>query len=159
MALALEATLPSEPAMRHQIGTKTSYNPKTLPDSCPERDRIGPRSTPHGRLGSLRRRDDNSRSKVQNVGKDSSVGLHDLQAGAPTRPAARQQDPQPSVGALQTQARRRALVEHGQLVTKGENLSLQRGTVAKTGGEESEKSNQNRIHRGRNHHPTNEVTS
>jgi hypothetical protein len=55
---------------------------------------------------------------------------------------------------LQAQARRRILVEHGELVTKGENLSLQGDTVAKTGGEESEKGYQNRVHRGCNHHPT-----
>jgi len=83
-------------------------------------------------------------------------GPHDLQAGAPTRPAARQQDPQASVGALQAQARWRVLVEHGQLVTKGENLSLQGSTDPKTGGEESEKSKKNRVHRGCNHHPTND---
>ena len=47
-------------------------------------------------------------------------------------------------------------MEHGQLVTKGENLSLQGGTGPKTGGEESEKRNQNRVHRGCNHHPTND---
>ena len=47
-------------------------------------------------------------------------------------------------------------MEHGQLVTKGENLSLQGSTDPKTGGEESEKSNQNRVHRGCNHHPTND---
>ena len=70
---------------------------------------------------------------------DDGVWPHDLQAGVPTRPAARQQDPQPSVGALQAQARWRVLVEHGQLVTKGENLSLQGSTGPKTGGEESEK--------------------
>jgi hypothetical protein len=34
---------------------------------------VTPRSTPRGQLGSLRRRDDNSRSKVQNVRKDSSA--------------------------------------------------------------------------------------
>ena len=82
------------------------------------------------------------------VPADHGRGLHDLQAGAPTRPAAREQDPQPSVGALQAQTRWRVLVEHGQLVTKGENLSLQGGTGPKTGGEKSEKSNQNRVHRG-----------
>jgi hypothetical protein len=90
------------------------------------------------------------------VPADDGVWPHDLQAGVPTRPAARQQDPQPSVGALQAQARWRVLVEHGQLVTKGDNLSLQGSTGPKTGGEESEKSNQNRVHRGCNHHPTND---
>jgi hypothetical protein len=55
------------------------------------------------------------------VPADDGVGLHDLQAGAPTRPAAREQDPQPSVRALQEQTRWRILVEHDQLVTKGEN--------------------------------------
>jgi hypothetical protein len=85
---------------------------------------------------------------------DDRVWLHDLQAGASTQPAPRQQNPQPSVGPLQAQARRRILVEHGELVTKGENLSLQGDTVAKTGGEESEKGYQNRVHRGCNHHPT-----
>jgi hypothetical protein len=45
-------------------------------------------------------------------------------------------------------------VEHGQLVTKGENLSSQRGASPKTGGEKSEKSNKDRAHRGRNHHLT-----
>jgi hypothetical protein len=34
---------------------------------------VTPRSTPQGWWGSLRRRDDNSRSKVQNVRKDSSA--------------------------------------------------------------------------------------
>jgi hypothetical protein len=48
------------------------------------------------------------------------------------------------------------LVEHGQLVTKGENLSLQGGAGPKTGCEEREKSNQNRVHRGRNHPLTND---
>jgi hypothetical protein len=47
-------------------------------------------------------------------------------------------------------------VEHGQLVTKGENLDLQGGAGPKTGGEESSKSNQNRVHRGCNHHRTND---
>ena len=47
-------------------------------------------------------------------------------------------------------------MEHGELVTKGENLSLQGGTGPKTGGEESEKSHQNRVHRGYNHHRTND---
>jgi hypothetical protein len=47
-------------------------------------------------------------------------------------------------------------VEHGQLVTKGENLGLQGGKGPKTGGEESEKRNQNRVHRGCNHHLTND---
>ena len=47
-------------------------------------------------------------------------------------------------------------VEHGQLVTKGENLSLQGGAGPKTGGEESENSNQNRVHRRGNQHPTND---
>jgi hypothetical protein len=47
-------------------------------------------------------------------------------------------------------------MEHGQLVTKGENLSLQDGAGPKTGGEKSEKSNQNRVHRGCNHHRTND---
>jgi hypothetical protein len=65
--------------------------------------------------------------------------LHDLQAGAPTRPEARQQDPQQSGGALEAQATGRVLVENGQLVTKGENLGLQGGTGSKTGGEQSEK--------------------
>jgi hypothetical protein len=60
---------------------------------------------------------------------------------------------------LQAQARRRVLVEHGQLVTKGDNLGLQDGTRPKTGREEREKRNQNRIHRGCNHHLTNDVTS
>ena len=40
------------------------------------------------------------------------------------------------VRALQAQARRSVLVEHGQLVTKGENLSLQGGTGPKTGSKE-----------------------
>jgi len=47
-------------------------------------------------------------------------------------------------------------MEHGQLVTKGENLSLQDGVGPKTGGEKSEESNQNIVHRGCNHHLTND---
>ena len=62
----------------------------------------------------------------------------------------------PSVGALQARPKWGVLVEHSELVTKGENLSLQGGTGPKTGGEESEKSHQNRVHRGCNHHPTND---
>ena len=63
---------------------------------------------------------------------------------------------QPGAGAFQAQARRRVLMEHGQLVTKGENLGLQDGASPKTGGEKSEESNQNRVHRGCNHHLTND---
>src|SRR6516162_2424845 len=40
--------------------------------------------------------------KASPVPADDGVWPHDLQAGAPTRPAARQQDPQPSVGAFKT---------------------------------------------------------
>jgi len=87
---------------------------------------------------------------------DDGRGLHDQQAWAPTRTAAREQHPQPSVGALQAQTRWRILVEHGQLLTKGENLSLQGGAGSKAGGEKSEKSTQNRVHRGCNHHLTND---
>jgi hypothetical protein len=47
-------------------------------------------------------------------------------------------------------------VEHDQLVTKGENLDLQGGAGPKTGDERSEKSNQNIVHRGCNHHRTND---
>jgi hypothetical protein len=60
--------------------------------------------------------------------------LHDLQAGAPTRPAVRQQDPQ-----HRSQRCRGVLVEHRQLLKKGENLSLRGGTAAKTRGERAKR--------------------
>jgi len=61
------------------------------------------------------------------VPADDGRVLHDLQAGAADPTSSATAGPQPSVGALQAQARRRVLVRHGQLVTKGENLSLQGG--------------------------------
>ena len=48
-------------------------------------------------------------------------------------------------------------MENGQLVTKGENLGLQGGTGPKAGGEESEKTDQYRVHRECNHDPTHDL--
>jgi hypothetical protein len=90
------------------------------------------------------------------VRTDDRIGLYHLQARAPTRPESLQQNPQQSVGGLEAQATRPVLVENGQLVTKGENLHLQGGTGPKTGGDQSEKSDQKRAHRGSHHDPTND---
>src|SRR6202040_1109709 len=66
---------------------------------------------------------------------------------APIGPPSREQDPQEPVGALEAQARRRVLLENGELVTERENLRLQGGTGSKTGGNQSEKGDEKRAHR------------
>ncbi|MGA8507883.1 MAG: hypothetical protein WB762_19930, partial [Candidatus Sulfotelmatobacter sp.] len=65
-------------------------------------------------------------------------------------PPSREHDPQEPVGALEAQAPRRILLENGELVTKREDLRLQGGTGSKTGGDDSEKGDENRAHRGSN---------
>jgi Domain of unknown function (DUF756) len=49
---------------------------------------------------------------------------------------------------VKAQATRRVVLENGQLVTKGEDLRLQRGTGPETGGNTSKKSNKKRAHHG-----------
>jgi hypothetical protein len=86
---------------------------------------------------------------------DDRIGLNHLQARAPTRPQSRQQNPAIGRSALGADARC-VVVENGQLVAKGENPHLQGGTGPKTGGDQSEKSDNKKAHRGCHHDPTND---
>ena len=80
---------------------------------------------------------------------DHRIGANDVQTPTPTGPPSREHDPQEPVGALEAQTRRRVLLQNGELVTKREDLRLQGGTGSKTGGDKSEKGDEERAHRDR----------
>jgi len=67
---------------------------------------------------------------------------------APNRPESRQHNPQQSIGTVEAQATRRVLLENRELVTKREDLCLQRGTGSTTGSYQNEKGDEKRAHRG-----------
>jgi hypothetical protein len=56
---------------------------------------------------------------------------------------------------LQAQATRCVALEDRQLVTQGENLNLQGGAGPKSGGDQSEKGDDDRTHHGSDHDLTN----
>src|ERR1700739_1704824 len=85
------------------------------------------------------------------VPTEDRVGLNHLQTSPPTGPESRQHNPQESVAAVEAQATRGVLLENRQLVTKREDLRLQGRTGSKTGGYQSEKSDEKRAHRGSHH--------
>ncbi len=54
------------------------------------------------------------------------------------------------VVALEAQTTRRILLENGELMTKRKDLRLQGGTGSKAGGDQREKGDEKRAHRGGN---------
>jgi hypothetical protein len=75
-------------------------------------------------------------------------GLNHLQTSPPTGPQSVQHNPQEPVAAVEAQATRRVLLQNRELATKRENLRLQGSTGSKTGGDQSEKGDEKRAHRG-----------
>ncbi len=82
--------------------------------------------------------------------------LNHLQTSPPTGPESVQHNPQEPVAAVEAQATWRVLLENRKLVTKGEDLRLQRCTGPKTGGYQSEKGDEKRAHYGSHHDLTND---
>src|SRR6266478_9738299 len=82
--------------------------------------------------------------------------LNHLQTSPPTGPELVQHNPQEPVAAVEAQATWRVLLENRKLVTKGEDLRLQRCTGPKTGGYQSEKGDEKRAHYGSHHDLTND---
>src|SRR2546429_1753315 len=91
------------------------------------------------------------------VPTEDRVGLNHLQTSPPTGPESRQHNPQESVAAVEAQATRRVLLENRKLVTKREDLRLQGRTGSKTGGYQSEKGDEKRVHRGSHHDLTDRI--
>src|SRR5271166_2924092 len=83
-------------------------------------------------------------------------GLNHLQTPPPSGPESVQHNPQQPVAAVDAQATRRVLLQNRQLVTKREDLRLQGSTDPKTGGQQSEKGDEKRAHRGSHHDLTND---
>ena len=83
-------------------------------------------------------------------------GLNHLHTSPPTGPESVQHNPQEPVAAVEAQATWRVLLENRKLVTKGEDLRLQRCTGPKTGGYQSEKGDEKRAHYGSHHDLTND---
>ena len=90
------------------------------------------------------------------VPTEDRVGLNHLKTSPPTGPESVQQNPQQPVAAVGAQATRRVLLENCKLVTKREDLRLQGSTGSKTGGQQSEKGDEKRAHRGSHHDLTND---
>ena len=90
------------------------------------------------------------------VPAEDRVGLNHLQTSPPTGPESRQHNPQESVAAVEVQATRRILLENRKLVTKREDLRLQGRTGSKTGGHQSAKGDEKRVHRDSHHDLTND---
>src|SRR5271166_624393 len=84
------------------------------------------------------------------------VGLNHLQTSPPTGPESVQHNPQEPVAAVDAQATRRVLLENRKLMTKREDLRLQGSSGSKTGGQQSEKGDEKRPHRGSHHDLTND---
>src|SRR5260370_3634466 len=83
-------------------------------------------------------------------------GLNLLQTSPPAVPESVQHNPQEPFAAVEAQATWRVLLENRKLVTKGEDLRLQRCTGPKTGGYQSEKGDEKRAHYGSHHDLTND---
>jgi len=90
------------------------------------------------------------------VPTEDSGGLNHLQTSPPTGPESVQHNPQEPVAAVDAQATRRVLLENCKLVTKREDLRLQGSSGSKTGGQQSEKGDEKRAHRGSHHDLTND---
>src|SRR5260370_13306649 len=90
------------------------------------------------------------------VQREDCGGLNHLKQSPPTGPESVQHNPQEPVAAVEAQATWRALLENRKLVTKGEDLRLQRCTGPKTGGYQSEKGDEKRAHYGSHHDLTND---
>jgi hypothetical protein len=85
------------------------------------------------------------------VPTENGVGLNHIETSPPTGPASVQHNPQEPVAAVEAQATRRVLLENCKLVTKREDLRMQGSTRSKSGGYQSEKSDEKRAHRGSHH--------
>src|ERR1700675_3291927 len=90
------------------------------------------------------------------VPTEYGVGLNHLQASPPTGPESVQDNPEEPVATVEAQATRRVLLKNRKLVTKREDLRLQGSTCSKSGGEQSEKGDEKRAHRGSHHDLTND---
>src|SRR5258708_2409262 len=90
------------------------------------------------------------------VPKEDRGGLNHLQTSPPTGSETVQHNPQKPGAAGEAQAKWRVLLENRKVVTKGEDLRLQRCTGPKTGGYQSEKGDEKRAHYGSHHDLTND---
>src|SRR5262249_6210016 len=89
-------------------------------------------------------------AKALRMPTENGVGLNHRDI-APTGPASVQHNPQEPVAAVEAQATRRVLLENCKLVTKREDLRMQGSTRSKSGGYQSEKSDEKRAPRGSHH--------
>src|SRR5262249_54879146 len=85
------------------------------------------------------------------VPTENGVGLNHIETSPPIGPASVQHNPQEPLAAVEAQATRRVLLANCKLVTKRDDLRMQPSTRSKSGGYQSEKSDEKRAHRGSHH--------